>query len=80
MGITKPSASNPTGGASKTAGPSSQYLKKGGAKKKMKKMGIGGAMGKIGGSPNAGKGMVSPTKTKVGSYKKGGKIGMKKGM
>ena len=49
-------------------------------KKKMKKMGVGGANGRIGDSRNAGKAMVSPTKTKVGSYKKGGKTGMKKGM
>jgi hypothetical protein len=70
MGMTKGKAGMGTGN-------NAQYMKKGGTKKKM---GIGGAAGKIGGSPNAGKGMVSPTKTKVGSYKKGGKTGMKKGM
>lgn len=42
-------------------------------KKKMTKMGIGGAAGKIGGSRNAGKAGVSP-KPKNMSLKKGGKV------
>ena len=69
------------GKAGMGTGENAQYMKKGGMKGK-KKMGIGGAAGKIGGSPNAGKAKVSPTKN-INSYKKGGmmkKGGMKKGM
>lgn len=70
MAMTKPSASNPTGGASKTAGPANQYLKKGGKVGK-KKMMTGGMA-----NPNP-KATVKPSKKMGGMYKKGG---MKKGM
>jgi len=70
MAMTKPSASKPTGGASKTAGPANQYLKKGGKVGK-KKMMTGGMK-----NPNA-KPAVSPKMKGGGMYKKGG---MKKGM
>lgn len=73
MAMTKPSASKPTGGASKTAGPANQYLKKGGKVGK-KKMMTGGMN-----NPNA-DATVNPTKKMGGMYKKGGKTGMKKGM
>lgn len=70
MAMTKPSASKPTGGASKTAGPANQYLKKGGKVGK-KKMMTGGMN-----NPNA-KAAVKPSMKKGGSsYKYGGKKGM----
>lgn len=82
MAMTKPSASKPTGGASKTAGPSAQYMKKGGSKKMMYggkgaagKMGVGGAMGKVQ--------VQGPNKAaKAAPMKKGGSkmSKMKKGM
>jgi hypothetical protein len=58
MGITKPSRSNPTGGASETAGPSKQYLKKGGKVGKKKMM--------YGGKPTMKKGGANMTKMKKG--------------
>lgn len=64
----KATKSKPTGGAAKTAGPSAQYMKMGGTKKKMMTGGMK--------NPNA-KATVNPTKKMGGMYKKGG---MKKGM